>query len=85
MRSELKNGFANITIKNGRVIDPKNGLDAQADVYVFNGRIVAIGAPPAHFTAHRLIDAQGRFVSPECVALSACIGWISLLSSPLFV
>ena len=76
MRSELKNGFANITIKNGRVIDPKNGLDAQADVYVFNGRIVAIGAAPAHFTADRIIDAQDRIVCPGLVDLSARLGSI---------
>ena len=34
----------NIHIKNGRVIDPKNKLDVQQDVYIVARRIAAIGA-----------------------------------------
>jgi len=36
----------NIHIKNGRLIDPKNRIDAQLDVYIAERRIVAIGKPP---------------------------------------
>ena len=32
-----------IHIKNGRLIDPKNGIDAQRDIYIAAGRIVAGG------------------------------------------
>lgn len=74
MRSVIKNEFANIHIKGGRVVDPKNGVDTPADVFVFNGRIAAIGAAPAHFTADRTIDASGCIVSPGLVDLSARLG-----------
>ncbi len=59
-----------IHIKNGRLIDPKNGIDAQRDVFVAAGRIVAIGEAPAGFTANRVIDASGRVVCPGLVDLA---------------
>jgi len=60
-----------IHIKNGRLIDPKNGVDAKRDVFVAAGKIVAIGDAPAGFTANRVIDATGRVVCPGLVDLSA--------------
>ena len=59
-----------IHIKNGRLIDPKNGIDAQRDVFVAAGRIVAIGDTPAGFGANRVIDATGRIVCPGLVDLA---------------
>ena len=35
-----------IQIKNGRLIDPKNGMDAVKDVFIAAGKIIAIGAAP---------------------------------------
>ena len=60
-----------ILIKNGRLIDPKNNIDAMRDVYIAAGKIVAIGAAPAGFTANRTIDASGKIVCPGLVDLSA--------------
>ena len=60
-----------IQIKNGRVIDPKNGLDQQADVFIAAGKIVAIGMAPAGFHANRIIDASDCVVSPGLVDLAA--------------
>lgn len=60
-----------IHIRNGRVIDPANGVDAVHDVYVAAGRILAVGAAPAGFEAQRVIDATGRCVVPGLVDLSA--------------
>jgi dihydroorotase len=60
-----------IHIKGGRLIDPGNGVDAQRDVYIAAGRIVAIGEPPAGFTANRVIDAAGLVVCPGLVDLAA--------------
>ncbi|TCS36856.1 dihydroorotase [Paucimonas lemoignei] len=57
-------------IKNGRVIDPANGIDAQQDVYVADGKIAGIGSAPAGFSAERTIDAQGLLVLPGLVDLS---------------
>ncbi|TAK90648.1 MAG: dihydroorotase [Burkholderiaceae bacterium] len=60
-----------IVIKNGRLIDPKNALDAQQDVYIAAGHVVAIGQAPDGFVAERSIDAQGLVVCPGLVDLSA--------------
>jgi dihydroorotase len=58
-------------IKNGRLIDPANGIDAQQDVYIADGKIAGIGSAPAGFVADRSIDAQGLLVIPGLVDLSA--------------
>lgn len=55
-------------IKNGRVIDPANGIDAVQDLYIADGRIAAGGA---QFAADRVIDATGLVVAPGLVDLSA--------------
>lgn len=60
-----------IHIKGGRLIDPKNGVDAARDVYVAAGKIVAVGAAPNGFTANRVIDAAGLAVCPGLVDLAA--------------
>ena len=41
----------NIQIKNGRLIDPKNSIDAVCDVFIAAGRIAATGAAPKGFVA----------------------------------
>lgn len=60
-----------IHIKNGRLIDPANGIDAQQDVFISAGKIAAIGQAPAGFTANKVIDASGLIVAPGLVDLSA--------------
>jgi dihydroorotase len=61
----------NIHIKNGRVIDPANGVDAKQDVYIVNGKIAGLGSAPTGFTADKSIDASGLVVAPGLVDLSA--------------
>ena len=60
-----------VHIKNGRLIDPKNGIDAVRDLYIAAGKIVAVGAQPNGFTPNRTIDARGKIVCPGLVDLSA--------------
>ncbi len=60
-----------IHIKNGRLVDPKSGTDAQQDVYIASGRVVALGAAPDGFTANRTIDAAGLVVMPGLIDLAA--------------
>ena len=60
-----------IQISNGRLIDPKSGTDAKKDVFIADGRIVAIGRAPAGFQPGRVIDAAGLVVAPGFVDLSA--------------
>lgn len=60
-----------IQIKNGRVIDPANKIDAVQDVFIADGRIAAIGTAPAGFEARQVVDAGGLVVAPGLVDLSA--------------
>jgi len=60
-----------IHIKNGRLVDPKNGIDAIKDVFIAAGKILATGAAPSGFQANRVIDAKGLVVCPGLVDLSA--------------
>lgn len=60
-----------IHIKNGRLIDPANQVDAVQDVFIAAGKIVAVGQAPADFVANKTIDATGLVVAPGLVDLSA--------------
>lgn len=57
-------------IKNGRVIDPANQIDAPRDVFIADGKIAALSNAPADFVADQVIDASGLIVSPGFVDLS---------------
>jgi dihydroorotase len=56
-----------LLIRNGRVIDPANGVDAPGDVLVQAGRIARVGprleAPPGTET----VDAGGRVIAPGLI------------------
>jgi len=60
-----------IEIRNGRVIDPKHGLDRTTSLFVAAGRIAAIGSAPGGWSANRVVDAKGLVVCPGLVDLSA--------------
>ncbi|MFN7085177.1 MAG: dihydroorotase [Burkholderiales bacterium] len=60
-----------IHIKNGRLIDPRNGIDAQRDLFIAAGKVVAVGEAPKGFSANRVIDAAGLVVCPGLVDLAA--------------
>jgi dihydroorotase len=60
-----------IHIKNGTLIDPPAGTQAQGDLFVVDDRIAGVGAAPAGFQAERTIDASGLAVCPGLVDLSA--------------
>jgi len=61
----------NIVIQNGRVIDPKNGIDRLASLYLADGRIAALGDAPAGFVAEQSVDATGCVVCPGLIDLGA--------------
>jgi dihydroorotase len=60
-----------IQIKNGRLIDPKNGMDATQDLYIAAGKVAAIGTAPTGFVADKIIDAAGLVVAPGLIDLAA--------------
>ena len=59
-----------LLIQGGRVVDPATGYDAQADVAIADGRVLAMGACPADFVADQIIDARGCVVAPGLVDLA---------------
>ncbi len=59
-----------IHIKNGRLIDPANGIDQTADIFVVAGKIAAIGKAPDGFHANKTIDATNCVVCPGLIDLS---------------
>ena len=61
----------NIHIKKGRLIDPKNGIDARLDLFVAAGKVLAVGDSPAEFIADKIIDAAGLVVAPGLIDLAA--------------
>ena len=61
----------NISIHNGRVIDPALGTDTITDLFIADGHVVAQGAAPSGFVAERRIDAAGLIVCPGLIDLSA--------------
>ncbi|HTG00085.1 MAG TPA: dihydroorotase [Nitrospirota bacterium] len=58
----------NLLIKNGRVVDPANNIDAQLDVLVKDGRIAKVAKPGE--TSHsgvQVIEAEGKLVVPGLI------------------
>lgn len=60
-----------VHIKNGRLIDPRNRIDAQQDVYIEDSRIASVGKSPAGFVADHVIDASNLIVSPGLMDVAA--------------
>ena len=56
-----------ILIRQGRLIDPANGVDRQADVLVVDGVVTQIGQ--INDSAQTVIDAQDRLVVPGLIDL----------------
>jgi dihydroorotase len=60
-----------ILIRNGRVIDPANGVDGIHSLALAGNRLIAIDDTPSDFRADALIDATGCLVIPGLVDLAA--------------
>jgi dihydroorotase len=61
-----------VIIKGGRVIDPKNNIDALKDVYIKGQTIISVKDPGdllENFTADQIIDATNLIVCPGLVDL----------------
>ena len=59
----------NISIINGRIIDPANQLDKKLDIHLQHGKIIALGEAPADFITAHYIDAHQQIVCPGLVDL----------------
>jgi dihydroorotase len=60
----------NITLRNGRVIDPANQIDRVTDLHIADGKILCLGPAPEGFRAQRVIEADQLVVCPGLVDLS---------------
>jgi len=58
-------------IKGGRIIDPANALDDTLDIFIEDGKIVAVAKKHAGFKADEEIDASGLWVIPGLIDLAA--------------
>ena len=58
-----------LLIRGGRVIDPRNGIDAVMDVGIADGRVAEVAATISPARAVTVIDATGFVVTPGLVDL----------------
>jgi len=52
-------------IRNGHLIDPANGIDKKADLWIEDGKVTAIGSHTGN--ADQTIDAAGKIVCPGLI------------------
>lgn len=62
-----------ISILNGRVIDPLNGVDQVTALHITNGEILALGEAPSDFQADQTIDASGQVVCPGLIDIAVSL------------
>lgn len=55
-----------ILIRNGRLIDPRNGIDAKMDIAVRDGKVAKVAAT-IEGTAKQTVDATGMIVTPGLI------------------
>ena len=60
-----------IEIRNGRLIDPAEGIDRVTPLFVAAGKVAAIGAAPAGWSPNRVIDAKDLVVCPGLIDVAA--------------
>lgn len=63
--------MSRLEILNGRLLDPQNDIDEVRDLFIENGRIVALGTAPDNFEAEAQIDAEAKIVCPGLIDLCA--------------
>lgn len=56
-----------LLIRGGRIIDPKNRINAVMDLAIANGKIAAVAERIPAASARRVVDASGLYVTPGLV------------------
>lgn len=62
-----------LEILNGHLVDPANEIDQAADIFMADGKVVAVHKPPSAWEAEHSINAAGKLVLPGLVELSASL------------
>ena len=66
-----QNAPADLLIRNGHVIDPRNNIDAVMDVSVSGGKITRVAANIQPAAGVRVVDATGLYVVPGLIDIHA--------------
>ena len=64
-----------LLIRNGHVIDARNGVDAVTDVAIAKGKIAAVAANIAPSRARDVVDASGFYVTPGLIDIHSHVFW----------
>jgi dihydroorotase len=56
-----------LLLKNGRTIDPLNGIDGRQDVAISDGKIAAVGEDLDPALAKQVVDVAGHYVTPGLI------------------
>jgi dihydroorotase len=64
-----------LLIKNGHVIDPKNGVNAVMDVAVSGGKVALVAVNVPRERARTVADASGFYVTPGLIDIHAHVFW----------
>lgn len=59
--------FYDLLLKNGRVLDPANKIDASLDIAIHQGKIAALSSNIAPSLAKNVIDVSGMVVTPGLI------------------
>ena len=62
-----------LEILNGHLIDPANEIDQVTDIFMTDGKVVAVNKPPVNWEADHTINAANKLVLPGLVELSASL------------
>jgi dihydroorotase len=60
-----------LLLKNGLVIDPRNGIDTTLDVAILAGKVARVASDISAAEARQVVDVRGMYVSPGTVDLHA--------------
>lgn len=60
-----------LVLKNGHVIDPKNGRDSVMDVAVLDGKVASVATGIPASDAVKAVDATGLYVTPGLIDIHA--------------
>ncbi len=58
---------ADILLKGGHVIDPKNKIDSEMDIAITDGKISQVASDIPSDAARKVIDAKGMYVTPGLI------------------
>jgi dihydroorotase len=64
-----------LLLKNGHVIDPKNGIDSKMDVAISNGKIIQIASSIPSENVKKVINVDGMYVTPGLIDIHVHAFW----------